>query len=627
MPTLLSPLFLIGALAAAIPVVLHLLEREPEPRVRFAAVELLKGAPVAFTERRRIRELLLLALRVAAILLLALAFARPFLASAALPGSAGATIVALDTSYSMSAPGAFDRAKRLAKDAIAQAPGDLVGVVTFADRPAVVASLGSGPALARSAIDAAAPGVGSTAYRAALGAAAQALGGRAGAIVVVTDLQESGWDAGDRVSVPENVRVEVRDVGVVRTNVAVTAIRVEGDRVVASVRNSGDGVRETTVRLTLDDRPAGVAGVAVGPRATAEVVFSGASNRSSAVVTIEDRDGLAADNVRYAVVNGAGRQDVLVVTSNGDLARDAFYLQQALLSGEAGGGRSYQPVAVTPAQLSARLPAQLSHAAVMLLSTRGLERRGREALAGYVTAGGGLFVAVGPDVDGAVVADVLGPQATLRIAAAAAAPLDRSLIPMDVRHPVLQAFGSEVATLGLVTFHQVARIEGVGCQAIARFTTGEAAILDCEAGEGRAMVIASDLDRRWSDFPMRSTFVPFVHETLRFLSGKRSHRADYLVGDVPQGVPPTPGFAVRQATGADGGPTRVAVNVDPRESDLARLSAEEFQAAVTRLKAAGAVEARIEDRGLEDRQHLWMYALGLTLAVLAVEGIVASRTG
>ena len=49
----LSPLFLYGALAAAVPIVLHLLKREPEARVRFAAVKLLKKAPVEHTQRKQ----------------------------------------------------------------------------------------------------------------------------------------------------------------------------------------------------------------------------------------------------------------------------------------------------------------------------------------------------------------------------------------------------------------------------------------------------------------------------------------------------------------------------------------------------------------------------------------------
>ncbi len=88
MPSFLSPLFLFGTLAAAVPIVLHLLRREPEPRVRFSAVKLLRHAPVEYTERRRLRELLLLALRVAALVLLAIAFARPFVAAGAAGGGA-----------------------------------------------------------------------------------------------------------------------------------------------------------------------------------------------------------------------------------------------------------------------------------------------------------------------------------------------------------------------------------------------------------------------------------------------------------------------------------------------------------------------------------------------------------
>ncbi len=98
MLTFLSPLFLAGVAAAAVPLVLHLLKREPEPRVKFAAVRLLKQAPVEHTEKHRLRELLLLALRITALVLLALAFARPFFASGAASASTGVTMIALDTS-------------------------------------------------------------------------------------------------------------------------------------------------------------------------------------------------------------------------------------------------------------------------------------------------------------------------------------------------------------------------------------------------------------------------------------------------------------------------------------------------------------------------------------------------
>src|SRR5262249_40069236 len=156
---------------------LHLLRREPETRVQFAAVKLLKAAPVEHTEKRHLRELLLLALRIAALLLLAFAFARPFFRSRVLASAGGITMVALDTSYSLSAPGQFEKARQLAKDAVARAPaGDLVGVVTFADAAEIAAKPGGDRVLAAAAIDRAALGYGATRYRAALSASAQPLG-------------------------------------------------------------------------------------------------------------------------------------------------------------------------------------------------------------------------------------------------------------------------------------------------------------------------------------------------------------------------------------------------------------------------------------------------------------------
>jgi uncharacterized protein with PIN domain len=260
----LSPLFLVGALAAAVPLVLHLLKRQPEPRVKFPSVRLLRSAPVEHTDRRRLNDLLLLALRVAALLLLTVAFARPFFAFGGGAENAGVRVVALDTSLSMSAPGRFERARALAKQAVDQAgAGALVSVVTFADGAHVSVEPTADRALARSAIDAAAPGFGATSYRAALNAGTEVLGGRPGAIVMVTDLQESGWDDASGASVSGSTEIRIADVGALLPNLALTAARVSGDHIVATVRNAGSQPREARLRLTLDGQPSG--GRTAGP--------------------------------------------------------------------------------------------------------------------------------------------------------------------------------------------------------------------------------------------------------------------------------------------------------------------------------------------------------------------------
>jgi aerotolerance regulator-like protein/VWA domain-containing protein len=628
MLSFLSPLFLAGAAAAAIPIVLHLLKREPEARVRFAAVKLLKKAPVEHTQRRHLRELILLALRVAALVLLALAFARPFFASGAASASTGVVVVALDTSYSMSGPGRFERARQLAKDAIARAPaGDLVGVVTFDDDAQIVMKPGTDRVLAASAVDEAAVGFGATRYRAALSASAQHLAGRHGTIVVVTDLQENGWDAGDRASVPDGTTIEVADVGAPPANLAVTAVRPLADRVVASVHNASARARDARLHLTIDGRPSGDASVSLGPNQSADATFAGAPRGTAAVVRVEDPEGIPADNVRYALVGGISRPSVLVVTGSGDMTREAFYVQHALAAGTPGNA-AFQVSGVSAAQLSSWSEDRLApHAAVFLLSTRGLERRGRELVSSYARTGGGLLIAAGADVDGDIVADVLGNGSTLRITAAEnTRPVARALAPADVRHPIFQAFAGNATTLGLVRFDRASRIAGSGCQTLARFTTGDVAFLECPAGEGRALVLAADLDNKWSDFPLHATFVPFLHEIVGYLASARAHASDYLIADAPAGVKKEPGIATIDAAGPRAAARQIAVNVDPRESDPSRISADEFQSAVTRLKDIGGADARIEARQQEDRQHLWQYAVALMVMLLAAEGVLAART-
>lgn len=629
MPSFLSPLFLIGATAAAIPVVLHLLKREPEARVRFAAVKLLKRAPVEHTQRRHLRELILLALRVAALVLLALAFARPFFASGAAVTSSGVTVVALDTSYSMSAPGRFERARQLARDAIAHAPAaDLVGVVTFADAAQIAAKPSTDRVLATSAIDEAAAGFGATRYRGALSAASQVLGGRKGTIIVVTDLQENGWDAGDRASVPEGAKIEVADVGALPADLAVIAVQPQSDRVVATIRNTGSRGRDARVHLTIDDRPSGDATISIGPNQVADVAFAGAPRGSAAAVAVDDPDGIQADNVRYAGLGGTQRPSVLVVSGSGDLGREGFYVRHALAAGSGAGG-GYQTASVSGSQLSSWGDDKFTpYAAVVVLSTRGLERRGREALATYARNGGGVLVAAGADVDGGVIADVLGSASTLKVVTATVArPEPRTLAPADVRHPIFHPFASNTATLGLVTFQQVSRVGGSACQTLARFTTGETALVECAAGDGRALVFASDLENKWNDFPVHATFVPFLHEIVRYLASARAHAGEYLVADAPAGAPQKPGVLRLADLSRPGGTPRVvAINVDPREADPARLSMDDFQSAVTRLKDVTVSEERVEARQQEDRQHLWQYALALMALLLVAEGLLAART-
>ena len=193
----------------------------------------------------------------------------------------------------------------------------------------------------------------------------------------------------------------------------------------------------------------------------------------------------------------------------------------------------------------------------------------------------------------------------------------------DVRHPVVRAFGLTSGALGLVQFQRVAVLRTEDCPVLARFTSGEPALVDCASGEGHALVLASDLDNRGNDFPLHATFVPFLHESVRYLTGGQQQAEAYLVADVPAGVPPTPGVA--PLAGRSGPPRLVAVNVDPAETDPGRLTADEFKGAVVTMGAGAQSGVRLQAQETEERQHIWQYVLAVMLVMMAVESWVAAR--
>ena len=73
---ILFPFYLLGIAAIAAPIILHLTKRTPKEKVQFSSLMFLREAPLRLQRRSRLEQLILLALRCLALLLLALAFAR-----------------------------------------------------------------------------------------------------------------------------------------------------------------------------------------------------------------------------------------------------------------------------------------------------------------------------------------------------------------------------------------------------------------------------------------------------------------------------------------------------------------------------------------------------------------------
>ena len=629
----LFPAFLLGALAAAVPVVLHFFARDRAPRLPFSDVRFLERAFVRRDRRRRLRELLLLALRVAALLLLAVAFARPFLDAAGV--ALRVTVVAVDRSLSLSAPGQMALARERALEVVAATPSDeSVGVVAFDDEVEIVAAPAVGRPLVRAAIGRIVPTGGATGYAAGLAAAVEMIGGRAGRIVVVTDLQAAGWPAGARAAVPAQVDVEVVGVPPVDRNLAVTAAGSDAAGVVAVILNTGSDRVETEAALALDGREVARRFLSLVPGSN-EARWDVPPDRARVVaVSVADPDGYRWDDVRYALLGPASPTVVHVVANNGTIDGEAFYLAQAL--GVAPESRPFEVRPVEPAALTAPDASDWQVGdAVVVVGTDGLSRPGRARVATFVEAGGGLLLATGPGVDPRLVRDLLGEAVGLAVEAPGETSVDtaaRRLAIVDPRHPVFRPFGDLVATLGQVRFTGTARVnlpdrEGgaAGADApplvLARFDHGDPALVEYRRGAGRALVFASDLNLDWNDFPRRPGFVAFLHEMVRYLAGPPAEPRELLLADVPVGVPRVPGVAADPASGR-----LVAVNVDPRESEPRPLTPDGFLARLGDGRAtASPVPPAPDGAAREAEQSLWWYVV-LAVAVVLVGEAWLGRT-
>ncbi len=618
----LSPLFLIGALAAAVPILLHLLHRKTEVVIDFPSVRLLTRAPVQQQRRRRLRELILLALRVAALILLAVSFARPYVAGAVAPLSAPVTVVALDTSMSLSAPGQFAKARQAASQAVDAAPAPhAVALITFADSASVAVQPTSDRGAVRAAIAAASAGPGGTRYRTALASASEVVGAREGRVVMVTDLQQSGWEANDDGGLPDGVEVTVVGVAPPRTNLAVTSAARRDRMVVATVQNYGTEEASAAVRLVVEGKEVARANVTMAPLAAADAELPGAFGSAGvAQVVIDDVDGYQPDNTRYVVLDPRPAVSIAALVADPTGATGGIYMERAL--SVAGEGREFAVTVADGRVLSKWTAAEMvNHAALIVLGTRTLDRTGRELVKTYLAGGGQVLLTLGPDVDPGTLADAIGTD--LGVVPAPVRTPGATLVASDSRHPIFRPFLIPSGALGDVQVDQHRRLnDQAGRTVLARLSGGDAALTEQAVGEGRLLVFTSDLDNQWSRFPLHPSFVPFAVETARYLTRGRQQRQEWTLPEVPAGAPLAPGVVV---TGAGAAVRAMVVNVDVRESSPAATSVDEFTKSIVRTNRSDAREPITAAREVEDQQRWWQVGLLVMLVALAGEALVGRR--
>ena len=657
---LLAPLFIAGLLAIAIPIIVHLVHRERKEPLAFPSLMFLRRVPFRSAKRQRIRYWSLFLLRVAALILIATAFARPWVRRD-LPAAGGAAggkdiVVLVDRSYSMSAAPVWSRAQRAVQDAVEDAAeADRVAVIGFGEQAELLARLDEGRANAVTAAKSVEPGSDVTRYAPAFKLASSVLANSRGPaeIVVVTDRQRSGWRNLEQVPVPPNTKVRVVDVSATSlNNVAITDAQLARStfagrqRVLPSARliNRGDTDVSIPVQLRLGERVQQSRTVSVKAHGTAPVEFD-AMFASSLVgeIRIDRSDDVAADNAVFFTTEAGGVPAVRIVSGSSDAS---YFFENALTAGN--------PQAVQLHRGNASVSAADLQGINVVVYLESSLPTGQSAaqLEEFVRQGGGLIVA-GASTARSTLSGIRGGNAEVRDQNPAA------LVSIDALHPVFEPFRASAAgQFASARFNRYVRGAPVDeAQVVARFDDGSPALLERRLGRGRILHWTSGFSRASGDFVLQPAFVPFVQQLVKHAVASNQAQKAYTVGHVIDVNTLAPGdreavvqspsgdrtrieagsrartlrateAGIYQIRGVGAGATTqtVAVNVDVSESDLTPIGAEVFNDAITaRAANAAALPAAIRPQEREQQQRLWWYLLLIAFAFLAIETVFANR--
>ena len=674
---LISPWFLAGALAVGIPIWVHLIRREQAMRLPFSSLMFLRRVPIKSVYRRHLKHLLLLAMRTLVILLIALAFARPYMPTSILPAIASGrdrrVAIVIDNSMSMQVGDRWERALSAAREAVrGLSERDQAQIVSFSSDFEVQSLPTSDKAALLATLDLLTPSSSTTSYEHAFRAMERISedSDRPVAVVLISDMQKAGLGtAAQSLAVPPVAEFKAVDVsGEAVPNWTVQDVRVlpriyrsrYPERLLVQLRGYETEEASKQVVLSLTGKIIERKTITIPASGTATVEFASfdvpqGSNRGE--VRISPSDALPADDSFQFTLERRDPYRLLFLRENGD-DRELYYFRNAL------GAESDSPWV-----LDARTPAEAlsfpmsSYAAAILSNIDRLPGDLVGELRKLLERGGGLVITVGNRYPARALEEQLKEFWPARA-------LEKKMLTRDAERLVLlgefdkdHAVFRDMEESGAQSLRAVESYAYLRLQrenkVLLKFANGDPALVETQWDAGRVLLFASSFDNVWSDFPLHPVFIPFVHQLVRYAAQLPADPAAYRIpttislGNYTKGMIGSAGRSW-DITGPDGkrvvpleqerradylvlsqpgfydlrlqdGEHWIAANPDPQESDLTPLSSEDralwlANGQSSQSSAAAAATAAESEK----RQTLWWFLLLLALVMAAVEVYLAN---
>jgi hypothetical protein len=557
----LYPAFLVGLLAAALPILIHLLNRRRLQRIQFPAVRFILLSQKRISRSYRLRHWLLLALRTLAVVFLVLLLANPiFQTGAGLFAGAGpvSLVVLLDNSLSMTWSGdgaGFKQAKEAARL--------LISALDDGDRAALLATNTNGKELVRlktqkdvlaRELDAIELADGTANLSAALEKAYTLLSEPAGQkeIRLITDMGLTGWDQFSMASlkrVDPSIPVKLIRVGRKEQplNGSIKEIRL-GSQVVgvniplhieAILGNFGDHeIKDALVQLSIDGQNKEQKLATVPPRSEATVGFQirlGQAGAHTGQVSLK-KDGLAGNTAADFTLDAQDKLGVLVVDGDPQTAlvqSESFFLSRALNPAGDRDSSLFLPTVVGPDALST---ASLDgYQVVALCNVATLPDSFVGNLQNFLRGGGGVLIFGGDKTQSDNYNQKLAQAAPaeLREKKTGLEASGEKIAKLDTAHPALQIFSDPILLDSLKSSRVwgYARAQARG-RILMSLGNGDPLLVEQSAGAGKVILFTTSADRDWTDLPLKTAYLPLLQSLAQYLAGgKRGHLDGGIVVD------------------------------------------------------------------------------------------------
>ena len=680
-----NPLYLAGTLLLVLPILIHLVQRHRANGIKFPSLMFLERIPLREKRRLEIRNWLLLLLRCLLLLLIVLAFARPFLVGetgpVALDSERTDSVIVIDRSYSMRIADHWQQAQHMALDLVDRKQAqDRIAVIVFDENATVVSDLSSNVENLRTVIRRQAPGMRATRLRLGMEQAARLLDASNASsrqVLLISDFQASALRSGEIPKINQDIELKMLPVDVASvTNTAISSLTigppsrntVDEYSLKVEVTNHAADWLDQQLRLTVNGRQLATRDLRLAPGSTLSEIFDNLGTGGDVVrgvVSLND-DDLSIDNNAFFVYSSKQQVPVLIVESMQPRPNQSLYLENALRL-------SRNPVfRIKRLRWQELNPEDLANWAVIIVNDASIPGgRLGSALQGFVAAGGGLLVATGENFRGnwPVGDDGFLPGSPLgRVASKPGKALELSEIASD--HPLTNdpsvPKGIDLSSARIFSYRNFRT--SARDQVLARYSDGAPALMETSQSQGRTLVLTSTLDTHWNDLALQPAFLPFLHQALRYLADFESYPRGIEIGSVidvmryarafaggdaivaaaddaavivetpltgeirlnrqsPLLAVTEPGFyQVHRATPA-GTEVVLAANINPIEANLEILDpgrlVEEIRASAAPAQKTGLLTQR-QVAEYEQYQQLWHAFLSVVLILMLVEAFSAN---